>query len=264
MISNIIGQLEYLTAENITTPHCFTTRFGGVSRGHLASMNLGLRRGDDPRTVEENYRILGDVIGFSPEDVVACRQIHSNIVHVVDRSHRGRFFEENASAEGDALITCEPGVALTVFTADCTPVLLHDPVTGAVGAAHAGWRGTAACIAAKTVRAMVDAFGCKPENIRAAIGPNIGPCCFETDRDVPDAMLTAFGERAQAAIVPSGNKYYVNLKTLNALSLQDAGVVSIDISAECTACAPDKYWSHRRVGNLRGSQGAIILCKEGM
>jgi YfiH family protein len=154
-------------------------------------------------------------------------------------------------------------VALMIFTADCTPLLFHDPVTGTVGAAHAGWRGTASAIGAKTVAAMVENFGCKPENIRAAIGPNIGGCCFETDADVPDAMIASFGSEVEQFIRKSGEKYYVNLKEINALILRRAGVRHIEISDACTACEHHRFWSHRVTRGQRGSQGAIIVCKEG-
>lgn len=265
IITNRIGQLEYLTAEGISVPHCFTTRLGGVSTGHLASLNLGLSRGDTPENVAENYRLLGLAVGISPENIVATKQIHSDIVYRATAADRGKCLVEGASPVCDALITNEPGVALNVFTADCTPILYHDPVTGAVGAAHAGWRGTAAGIAARTVQAMVDACGCKPENIRAAIGPHIGPCCFATDWDVPQAMLDALGEEARPWIEARGDKYYVNLTEINALFLRRAGIRHIEASADCTACQPDRFWSYRRVGTRRGAQGAIILCqKEGI
>jgi len=262
VITKRVGALEYLTAEGISVPHCFTTRHGGVSTGSLSSLNIGVHRGDEPGNVEENFRILADMLGITNEDFVLTRQIHSDIVVKVGRQDRGNLMVEGASPECDALITNDPGVALVVFTADCTPILLHDPVTGAVGAAHAGWRGTALGIAGKTVEAMVKEFGCDPQNIRAAIGPNIGFCCFETDRDVPDAMLAALGEEARPFIRPNGNKYYVNLKEINALWLRRAGVEEIEISDACTVCQCDTYWSHRVTRGERGSQGAIIVCKE--
>ena len=257
------GQLEYLVAEGISVPHCFTTRLGGVSKDYLASLNLGIRRGDDPANVAENFRILGEAVGFSTEDLVGTRQVHSDIVWKVGRAQRGTALTLDASPESDALITNEPGTALVIYTADCTPLLLHDPVTGAVGAVHAGWKGTAAAIGEKTVRAMVDAYGCDPANIRAAIGPNIGFCHFETDRDVPDALLATYGQAAKEFIRPVGEKYYVNLKEINALSLRRAGVRHIEISDCCTMCQPDRFWSHRVTRGHRGTQGAVILCKEG-
>ena len=255
--------LEYEIAQGITVPHCFTTRLGGVSKDHLASLNLGIRRGDDPANVAENFRILGDAVGFSTEDLVGTRQVHSDIVWQVGRAQRGTALTLDSSPECDALITNEPGTGIVIYTADCTPILLHDPVTGAVGAVHAGWKGTAAAIAEKTVNAMVAAYGCNPADIHAAIGPNIGFCHFETDRDVPDALIATYGQAAEAFIRSQGAKYYVNLKEINALSLRRAGVRHIEISDSCTMCRPDRFWSHRVTRGIRGTQGAIILCKEG-
>ena len=114
-------------------------------------------------------------------------------------------------------------------------------------------------IAAKAVEAMVRHYGCDPKNIRAAIGPNIRQCCFETDRDVPDAICAALGAAANPYILEKGSKYYVNLTEINALFLKQAGVTDIVSSTECTKCNPQRYWSARITGNHRGSQGAIIL-----
>lgn len=257
------GKLEYLVAEGIGAPHGFTTRLGGVSQGYLNSLNIGAHRGDRLENVEENYRILGNAIGFDPEKLVLTRQTHSDIVRTVGEKDWGVYMVEGASPECDALVTNDPGTALVIFTADCTPILLHDPVTGAVGAAHAGWRGTAVDIAGKTVRAMCREFGCDPPNIRAAIGPNIGPCCFQTDGEVPEAMIAAFGVEAADHIRREGEKFYLDLKKINALALKRAGVQHIEISCDCTMCQPDRFWSHRVHGPQRGSQGAIIVCKEG-
>ena len=129
-----IGRLEYLTAEGITAAHCFTTRLGGVSEGYLASLNICTSRGDSREKVLENYRILGQALGFSPEDLVLSRQTHSDIVRIVTKEDRGTGLFLPPFTECDALITNAEGVALVVFTADCTPVLLHDPVTGLVHA----------------------------------------------------------------------------------------------------------------------------------
>jgi YfiH family protein len=256
------GALEYLLADGITAPHCFTTRLGGVSRGSLSSLNIGIHRGDLWENLLKNYEILGNALGFDSKNLVLSHQTHTDIVLRVGKEQAGAGLFAPELPECDGLITNEPGIALAVFTADCTPILLHDPVTGAVGAVHAGWRGTAASIAAKAVEAMAREFGCRPENIRAAIGPNIGACCFQTDADVPDAMLEAFGEEAKAFITPKAEKYYINLKEINALVLRRAGVRHIDISTECTVCQCHRFWSHRVTKGDRGSQGAIIVCKE--
>jgi YfiH family protein len=257
-----IGTMEYLVADGIAAPHCFTTRLGGVSTGHLASLNLGMNRGDMPENVVRNYQILEEAIGFDVQKLVLANQVHGDVVRAVTSAdHRSLDHRDYPACDG--LITNTPGVTLAVFTADCTPILLHDPITGAVGAVHAGWRGTAADIAGKAVGKMAAEFGCLPENIRAAIGPNIGPCCFETDADVPASLLETFGPAVQESIRPAGEKFYVNLKAINALSLRRAGVAHIDISAHCTMCSPEKYWSHRYTRGQRGSQGALITCEGG-
>ena len=264
MITVQKDDLQYLTSPLLeAVPHCFSTRFGGVSEGYLGSLNLGTHRGDRPENVRENYRILGEAVGFKPENTVFTKQIHSDIVERVGLAHRGRGLLWEATEGCDGLVTNEPGVVLTVFSADCTPILFYDPVAGAVGACHAGWRGTAAGIAARVVERMRLEFGSEPKHIRAAIGPCISQCCFETREDVPNAMLRSLGEDARSCILPKGEKFLVDLKGLNALWLRRAGVEQISVAAECTACEPDRFWSHRVTRGLRGSQGAFIVCKEG-
>ena len=262
IITQKYGDLEYLTAESIPNAHAFTTRRGGVSKGHLSRLNIDAHRGDSMENVERNYQILADSLGFDVKDLVLTRQVHTDIIRTVTKAD-AQGLDHSAYPECDGLITNDPGTALVVFTADCTPILLSDPVTGAVGAVHAGWRGTALGIAGKAVAAMVNAYGCDPKNIRAAIGPNIGYCCFQTDADVPKAMLASYGDAAKECIRPAGDKYYVNLKEINALSLQSAGVKHIEISEVCTVCESGRFWSHRVTRGLRGSQGAIIVCKGG-
>lgn len=257
------GKLEYLRASSIAVPHCFTTRYGGVSQGHLASMNIGPSRGDTPENLLKNYEILGNALGFDPKNCVLTKQTHTDIIRAVTAEDAGTGLYKPAFSPCDGLITNTPGLALVVFTADCTPVLLYDEVTGAVGAVHAGWRGTAQDITGKAVAAIVRAFGCDPKNIRAAIGPNIGQCCFETDRDVPDALLETYGEAIAPFISEKGNKFYVNLKAVNAHALARQGVESIDLSTDCTLCQTDRFWSARKHRDQRGSQGAIIVCKGG-
>lgn len=254
------GTVEYLQAQNIPVKHCFTTRIGGVGQGAAMGLNIGAHR-DAFENVEKNFAILGSALGFDPKSLVLTQQVHGNTVRIVT-SQDARGLDHLDYPQCDALITNEPGVGLVVFTADCTPVLLFDPETHAVGAIHAGWKGTALDICGKTVQAMVSHYGSKPENIRAAIGPNIAQCCLETDADVPNALLETYGDAVASHIEHRGEKYYVNLKAINAYALHQAGVRDIAISDHCTACNPHMYWSHRKMGNQRGSQGAIILCQE--
>ena len=133
----------------------------------------------------------------------------------------------------------------------------------AAGAVHSGWRGTAMGIAAKAVAAMVREFGCNPADLRAAIGPCIGLCCFEVGAEVPQAMRAALGADAEPFLEPHGEKYHVDLKGLNQLWLEQSGLSVIDVCPDCTRCQPERFWSHRAAGNARGSQtGMIMLRKE--
>ena len=255
--------LEYLTADSLSgSVHCFSTRFGGVSEGILSSLNLGTHRGDRPENVRENYRILGAAVGFAPEQTVFTKQEHTDVILRVGAADCGTGLFREQTVVCDGLITDEPGVALCCFGADCTPILLFDPVRRAVGAVHSGWRGTAMGIAATAVAAMGRDFGCRPADIHAAIGPCIGRCCFEVGPEVPAAMRAALGADAEACIEPRGEKYHVDLKGLNRLWLEKAGLTAIDVCPACTKCQPERFWSHRVTGNARGSQAGIIMLRK--
>lgn len=133
------GELEYLTSDVLDgVAHCFSTRFGGVSEGALASLNLGTHRGDRPENVLENYARLGRAVGFAPEETVFTKQVHSALVERVGRADCGRGLQREAEHGVDGLVTNEPGVALTIFSADCTPVLLFDPIARAIGRGPCG------------------------------------------------------------------------------------------------------------------------------
>ena len=241
--------------------HGFSTREGGVSEGIYASLNLGPNRGDEREHVLENYRRFTAAIGAQAEGLVCAHQVHGDTVRCVTTADRGKGLERPWDFEADGLITDVPGLCLAVLTADCLPILLYDPVRRVVGAVHAGWRGTALGIAAKAVERMVDCYGCDRLDILAAIGPGISKCCFETHEDVPNAMTEAMGASALHCIqvLPTG-KFRVDLKALNAKRLESAGLdpEHIAISGDCTACLPEKYWSHRITKGERGSQAAMI------
>lgn len=251
-----------MAAEGLSAVHGFTTRLGGVSEGAYASLNLGESRGDAPERVLENYRILCDGLSLPPASLVYARQVHGSRVLRVTRGD-GRPVFYGGRPEGDGLITTEANLPLMIFTADCTPILLHDPVRGAVGAVHAGWRGTVRDIAGEAVRLLTGEVGCRAGNIRAAIGPCIGACCYETGGEVADAVFSLLGDRARACVTPRGEKAMVDLKAVNRLLLIWAGVSpeNIEVSPECTACLPEKYWSHRVTQGVRGSQASVIMLK---
>ena len=254
--------LIYYTCDAVTTPHMFTTKFGGVSTGHLASLNLGFNRGDQRENVLKNYQILADHFGVPREHMTMTKQIHGDTVRVVDETTMGMGLGQPMSWETDAIVTNLPNVPLCGYYADCVVTLLHDPVSRSIGVCHSGWRGTANGILAKTVQAMQDNYSAKPEHIQAVIGPSIRQCCFETDGDVPQAMRETMGEMVDPFITWREPKYYLDLQGINRLRLEQAGVRNIVDSGICTKCHHDIFWSHRETHGERGVQAGIIMLEE--
>lgn len=257
---NNVDGLIYMSSSVIRTKHAFTTRFGGVSTGDFASLNLGFGRGDAPENVRENYRRLTALMGAEIDGCAVTRQVHGNEVRVVTRADR---HECGAPVpyEADGIITTERGLPIMCFVADCVPALLWDGENGVIAAVHCGWRSSALDILGETVEKM-RSLGARPESIHAAMGAAIGRCCFETDDDVPQAIERYLGGGAEGLFDrrPDG-KTMVDLRAANARRLVQLGLDAgnIDISAECTVCSHDKYWSHRYTKGRRGSQAAAIV-----
>lgn len=241
--------------------HGFSTRLGGVSPAPWDSLNLGANRGDEPDNVRENFSRFCAALGTDVNALVKNHQVHSALVRPVTKADVLADSAAPGTFDADGLVTDQPGVCLTVFSGDCIPLLFYDPVRRCAAAAHAGWRGTAAGVAAKTVEAMAQSYGCAPDNILAAIGPGISPCCFETHADVPDGLRAGLGADAEAFIRPLvGGKFRVDLKGANRRWLEQAGLTPdhIALCPACTACDLDTFWSHRVQGNDRGSMAAMI------
>lgn len=249
-------------------PHAFSTRLGGVSSGIWESLNLGGSLGDDPDHVRENFRRFCGAAGTDPARLVKNHQVHGELVRsvssrdiITDTALPGTF-------EADGLITDEPDLTLAVFSGDCIPVLLYDPVRHVIGAVHAGWRGTALGTAARAAEKMIHEYGCRGEDILAAVGPGIGPCCFETHADVPEGLRARLGTEADPFIKPAPGKpgkYFADLKGINARWLERTGLLRehIAVCDVCTACRPDLFWSHRKQGLQRGSMAAVIALRPG-
>ncbi len=261
METRVVGEVEYRASSLLDVPHGFSTRLGGVSGGHLASLNLGCHRGDTEENLRENYRRFCAATGTDASRIVMTNQVHGVQVRAVGEGDIKPALLAPTPFEADGLVTDVPGITLVTFSADCIPILFFDPVRRAVGACHSGWRGTAAGMAAVTARTMAERYGCRPEDLRAAIGPGIGPCCFETDADVPRAMEAQLGGLAEPYITRAGEKYHVDLKGIVRSTLLNAGLLDahIDVSGECTCCHPELYWSYRRTHAARGSQAAMIM-----
>lgn len=224
-------------------------------------LNLALHVGDDPEKVIRNRKKYADAIGVDPSRFTTCAQVHGNRVQVVTENliGSGAFSFATTIPETDALITILPNVPLLLFYADCTPVLLADPVTGAIGLAHAGWRGTAAQIAKKTVRAMVETFGVNPENLLGAVGPSIGVCCYEVDDAVKDKM-----PEYHSFFADKGNgKYWLDLWQVNRQQLLEAGLTAghISVAGVCTNDHSDLFCSYRHEKGKTGRMG-VCICRK--
>jgi len=242
--------------------HGFTTRRGGVSEGPFASLNLGGRWGDDPARLAENHRRFRAAAGS--EDVHFATQVHGRALTSVTA---GDAPATTARREADAVVTVAAGTCVGVYVADCVPILVADARTGACAAVHAGWRGTVAGVLGEALARLVGACGARREDLRVAIGPSIGPCCFEVGPEVVAAVEEADpGARAEGAIIASSPRQHVDLWILNqrqALSF-GAPADAVDVARLCTSCDSARFFSYRRDhgknGERTGQMAAFISC----
>jgi len=247
--------------------HAFSTRQGGVSPPPYATLNLGASVGDDPKAVEENRRRFFGTFGIVASQVVRVRQVHGDGVLTVDESLVSRegfpsvLLDEQY--EYDALITNLPKLALVVSTADCLPILIHDPIRRAVAAVHAGWRSTARRIAGRAIEAMAAAYGTHPADCRVAIGPGIRRCCYEVDTAVTDTMTIGLPTWAEHAVATRPGHFRLDLAGVNRAILQGAGVRPDRIADVrlCTACRTDLFFSHRAERPRTGRMMNLILLR---
>ncbi|GAE04275.1 uncharacterized conserved protein [Paenibacillus sp. JCM 10914] len=223
----------------------------------------------------ENRRLTAAALGFDLSDWTCGEQVHGNQISVVRAGDRGKGSLDRASAfqDADGLVTAVPGVLLTSFYADCVPLLFWDPIAAVVGLAHAGWKGTVANIASEMVERMAQEFGSRPQNIRTAIGPSIGECCYEVDErvmnhvrnlaSVPAVMENS--ESSKAMYIDKGNgKYMLNLKEINRHIMIKAGILAehIECTSWCTSCNNDLFFSYRKDGGTTGRMASWIGMRE--
>jgi YfiH family protein len=254
-------ELPLVRSDLIGAPfvHGFTTRAGGVSAPPFDTLNLGGKWGDEPAAVSENRRRLERAMGGP---IFTARQVHGA---TVVRVRAGDARAALAGVDADGLCSDAPGVVLGVFVADCIPALLVDARTGARAAVHAGWRGTVAGVLPAAVGAMAAEFGARPGDLRVALGPAIGPCCFEVGPEVVAAFEALVPDaRARGIVRPSPRsapgKANVDLKAANRLLLERAGVApeAIDAGPECTRCDRGRFYSFRRDGNATGQLMGVV------
>ncbi|MHB1167312.1 MAG: peptidoglycan editing factor PgeF [Carboxydocellales bacterium] len=244
--------------------HGFSTRLGGISMPPYSSLNLAAHVGDSIDHVRENRRRFSAVLGVNTKHWVTAKQVHGDLVYRVTASDRGLGSEDYDSAleDTDALITNESGVPLATGYADCVPVFLFDPITPAIGLAHAGWKGTVAKIAQKTLAAMTREYGTHPENCLIGIAPSIGPCCYEVDEKVMSQVREAFPYWREITVQGAEpGKWRLNLWEANRRQLLDVGVQTahITMAGICTNCSPETFFSFRAEQGMTGRMSAVIM-----
>ncbi|MFZ5897768.1 MAG: peptidoglycan editing factor PgeF [Bacillota bacterium] len=240
----------------------FSTRHGGESKPPYDSLNLGLHVGDEPESVLHNRKLFAEALMLNPQTVVCGTQVHGSEVAEVTGSDAGKGSADAADALPgvDALATAEPGLPLMAFFADCVPLWFYAPKQRVVGLAHAGWRGTAAKIAVKTVRFLCARWDIDPGEILAAVGPSIGPCCYEVASEVAGAFQ-ALSPESPLFLQKLDQNWRLNLWEANRLLLvREAGlpVQNIEVAGICTACRHDLFFSYRAEGGRTGRMGAVI------
>lgn len=262
------NQVVYLSFPHLESlpfiKHGFTTRIGGISEGIYESMNLNFSTGDKRENVLENYKIICKTLEIDYNNLVLSAQTHDIHIKCVEDGDRGKgILREKDYLEIDGLITNVANIPLVTLYADCVPVFFVDPVRKVVGLAHAGWKGTVKGIVEKMVGKFVDVYGSKKEEILVGIGPSIGSCCFEVEKDVAEEFekIALFKEYV---INKGTGKYMIDLWAINKAILIEAGIgaENIILTDICTKCNKDMLFSHRGHQGKRGGMAAIIQLKE--
>lgn len=283
------GKMPYLTFDILEqtgiVAHFFSTREGGVSSGHLASLNFSFSQGDIKENVDENFRRAAALLGKTPSDIVCSAQTHTTNVRRVTAADKGKgVVAERGYDDVDGLVTNEPGIILATFYADCVPLFIVDPVNRAIGLSHSGWKGTVGKMGQETLEVMAREFGTDPRDVRVAIAPSICKRCYEVSEDVALAFADAFARDDEKAAEylrryqtdpgqkeldeclsykKENGKYQLDLWYACHRVFRDAGVPdeNIAITDVCTCCNPGLLFSHRASKGKRGNLGAFLMLR---
>lgn len=260
------GELWYYSIssfeESSMVKHGFSTRKGGVSVGECSTLNLGFKRNDSREAILENFEIFTNAIGIDKHSLVFTDQIHEDKIAIVGNEDCGKGIYRDSDLIGvDGLITNQPGVALVTFYADCVPLFFLDTRKKVIALSHSGWRGTVAKIGAKTLEEMNRHYGTLPEDCLVAIGPSIGPCCFEVDAPVANEFMKVFPEHKELYTLGNAGKYYIDLWKANFIQINEMGVLkqNISMASLCTLCNKNIFFSHRGDKGRTGSMAAILM-----
>ncbi len=259
------GKVHYLEPQILAAAGVsvqgFTTRHEGVSRPPYNSLNLGSNTLDSPHNVEGNRSLLARAFGTRLDQLVTVNQVHGVDILAIDAPNPD--YAHFLKLQCDGIITNQPGVMIGICVADCLPVLLLDPVKKVVAALHAGWKGTAAEISRKGVESLVSLFGSQPADILAAVGPGIGPCCYEVDEPVLDAFRKQGSGYERFARPKEKGKWELDLAAANVQQLRGAGIEEkhIESTELCVSCNQEQFFSYRRDGGDTGRQMGFIMLK---
>ena len=234
--------------------HGFMGRRGGKSIGPYAGLNVSYRVGDDPKVISQNICDMKLAVGIHDGRIITMKQVHGdNIVEVKDKSLK-------EAGEADGMVTAEKDIYLGVLTADCLPLLFVAPKQKLVAAVHAGWRGTLAGLAEKTVHFFKTQYDVEADELEVALGPSIGVCCYEVKDDVAGPLMKRWGKLTTPSIVVKKGKSFINLRRLNRDILRASGVPGNRLFqvGPCTSCAADEFFSYRREHSETGRQISFI------
>jgi YfiH family protein len=250
-----INSVAYYHLPEWGIKHGIFARIGGVSDAPWASLNLGGNVGDTPQAVRANHERMYAALGVRPERACTVWQVHGIDVVYASAPVRGRRW----LAAADAIMTDRVDTPLSMRFADCTPILIFDPRKGAIGMAHAGWRGTVAGMSAALVKAMIAAFNCQPADMQAWIGPSISVERYQVGEEVVAAARAYFGDVSELIRRdPADGTAYFDLWAANRIDLKRAGVENIRIAGLCTAARTDEFFSHRAEKGRTGRFGAVM------
>jgi YfiH family protein len=237
-----------------TLLHGFIGRRGGKSTELYAGLNMSYRVGDDAKIVSQNVCDMKLAVGIHDGRIITMKQVHGDqIIAVKDKNIK-------EAGEADGMLTREPDAFLGVLTADCVPILFAAPDRKIAAVVHAGWRGTLAGIGAKMVRRFFDQYNISPSAVEAAIGPAIGACCYDVKEDVSRPLIDRWGKIAGECLENREGKTFLDLRRLNRLTLEQAGIPSTQIFdvGPCTSCAIEDFFSYRRARKETGRQISFI------
>lgn len=244
--------------------HSFSTRVGGVSEGYYESLNF--RNGDAQENILENYQRICHAVGYEFDGLVASAQDHHTTLRYVTELEKGVGITKPRDMDSvDGLYTDVPGITLVTSYADCVPLYFFDPTRNVIAIAHAGWRGTVQRIGEKMTETLCRQFGCSSQDIIAAIGPSIGPCCYEVDETVREQVMRLDDIVPEEVLEEQGEgKYLLDLWECNRRILVLAGIPdeNISVGEVCTKCHPELFFSHRLLGENRGGMVAMMSLKE--